>query len=596
MGNVNSWKASAESRRKAAEVRFWDAAESIHKGKLDFSKFVYNGALEPCTVTCFEHGDFITKPTYLVSGTGCPACGRIKTVTSAASRKLGMEGFISKARTVHGDTYEYPINQEYQGNKLKLNIICRKHGAFMQSPNKHLDGRGCQECGNDTKRANNAAASELTRSGLAHRLSAVNPYWEYDISTYRGIGKPMRSVCPDHGEFFSQPGNLLTGRGCPGCGEKKHKNSMFARRLTTEEWIDRAREKHGNRYCYDESVYISESEKVTVRCKIHGLFKTGNDHIYQSTNCPACSLHESKGERAVASFLSIFTPVITRDRTIIKPKELDIYLPEHKIAVEYCGEYWHSLKSDEQVREGRFKHYKKYMDCKEKGIRLITIYESEWINRGYQIRRLLRNAIGKSRGRLMARKCELKKVDSKDASEFYDRYHPQGGSGNGLHYGLFWKGKLVACMRFALGANDRGNAKERVWTLARYATRVTVSGAASRLFKAFLKDVQPPVVKSFSDNRYFEGAMYESLGFVLEGHVEADYVVWSPKIGLKPKPHYQRRALQKRLEDHGISETYNHETDLRTEAEMTFLMGAGRLYDCGKKRWIFSCREAMKDA
>jgi hypothetical protein len=588
MANVNSWKASAESRRKTAEARFWETVESIHKDKLDFSKFVYNGAIEPCTVTCPEHGDFITKPTYLVSGAGCPTCGRLKTITAASGRKLGMDGFVSKAREVHGDTYEYPIDQEYQGNKQKLNIVCRKHGPFSQNANKHLSGRGCPDCSNDLKRERNAVVSEITKQGLTARLSSINPHWEYDVSTYERLHKPMRCVCPDHGEFFAQPANLLNSSGCVECGKAKFQKHMLARRLTTEDWVARAREKHGDRYCYEETVYVSESEKVSVRCKVHGIFKTGNDHIYQATNCPACSVHESKGERAVASFISIFTPVITRDRTILKPKELDIYLPEHNLAIEYCGEYWHSLKNEEQVREGRLKHYQKYMDCKAKGIRLITIYESEWLDRGHQIRRLLRNAIGKSRGKLMARKCELRNVDSREAKDFYDRYHPQGGSGQGQHYGLYWKGKLVACMRFALGTNDRGNTKERVWTLARYATRITVSGAASRLFKAFLKDVQPPLVKSFSDNRYFDGAMYEALGFSLEAHVNADYVVWSPKLGLRPKSHYQRRELQKRLTDHGLSEVYDHETDPRTETEMTFLMGAGRLYDCGKKRWVYT--------
>lgn len=585
MANVNSWKASAESRRKTAESRFWEVAQSIHKD-LDFSKFVYGGALESCTVTCPEHGDFTTKPTYLVSGAGCPACGRLKTKKAAAGRKLGIDGFIAKAREVHGDTYEYPVDQEYEGNKGKLKIICHKHGPFMQKANNHLSGKGCYECSNDTKRSRSAAVSELTKLGLEDRLRASNDYWQYDTSTYVGLGKPMRCVCPDHGEFSSRPGNLLYGRGCPGCGEQKHKDHMLSRRLTTEEWIARAKEKHGDRYCYTESIYVSESEKVTVKCRVHGPFRTGGDHIYQSTNCPACSIHESKGERAVSQFLSIFASVVKRDRTILRPKEIDIYLPDHKLAVEYCGEYWHSVKTPEQERERKLKHYLKYIQCKEQGIRLLTIYESEWLDRGPQIRRLLRNAIGKSRGKLMARKCELKKVESSEASVFYNRYHPQGGSGNGIHYGLFWGDKLVACMRFAMGANDRGSAKERVWTLTRYATRVTVSGAASRLFKAFLLDVQPPVVKSFSDNRYFEGSMYESLGFSLDGHVAADYVVWSPKLGLRPKSHYQRRELQKRLADHGLSEIYDHETDPRTEAEMTFLMGAGRLYDCGKKRWV----------
>jgi hypothetical protein len=523
MSDESSWPkavvASVASRRRMAEDKFWRTIKSRHnqEDQLDFSGSVFTGAYNPITVVCAKHGEFTTKPHYLLKGSGCIFCGKERTANAVKTRRLGVEGFIARAREIHRDRYEYPLDQNYISNKDKVQIICKVHGVFTQKANGHLTGKGCVHCRNDTNAAKARNIMKQTKASILDRLKSKNKELTYDTSMYEGMHTPIRATCLVHGDFYPRPANLLKGTGCPACVGK-----------------------------------------------------------------------QSNGERAVASFLSIFTPVTTRDRTILKPKELDIYLPDHNIAIEYCGEYWHSLKNEEQVREGKFKHYQKYMDCKAKGIRLITIYESEWLERGNQIRRLLRNAIGKSRGKLMARKCELRKVEAREASTFYDRYHPQGGSGHGQHYGLYWKGKLVACMRFALGTNDRGNAKERVWTLARYATRITVSGAASRLFKAFLKDVQPPLVKSFSDNRYFDGGMYESLGFSLEAHVDADYVVWSPKIGLRPKPHYQRRAIQKRLIEHGLSETYNHETDPRTEAQMTFLMGAGRLYDCGKKRWVYT--------
>ena len=187
----------------------------------------------------------------------------------------------------------------------------------------------------------------------------------------------------------------------------------------------------------------------------------------------------------------------------------------------------------------------------------------------------------------MARKCELRKVAHQEASAFYDKYHPQGGAGTGEHYGLYWNSKLVACMRFVLGANDRGTASKRVWTLGRYATRITVAGGASRLFKAFLSEYQPSEVKSFSDNRYFAGGMYEQLGFEMEEEVAPDYQVWSVKLGLHPKSHYQRRALPQRVKDHGVQDTFDPKNDPRTERDMTYLLGARRIFDCGKKRWVW---------
>jgi hypothetical protein len=249
--------------------------------------------------------------------------------------------------------------------------------------------------------------------------------------------------------------------------------------------------------------------------------------------------------------------------------------------------YYHTHYTAEDELRDRHKTYDKYTACAAKGIRLITIYESEWQERRKQITRLLRNAIGATKGKLMARKCRLQTVEPAEAVAFFDRYHPQGGAGYGVHYGLYWRDKLVACMRFTFGINDRGNST-RQWTLARYATRINVVGGASRLFKAFLQDHQYPTVKSFSDNRYFSGAMYEQLGFTLEEDCKPDYQVWSPKIGLRPKAHYQRRHIPQRISEHKIDLEFDPSTDVRTEREMTYLMGCGRIYDCGKKRWVWT--------
>ena len=341
------------------------------------------------------------------------------------------------------------------------------------------------------------------------------------------------------------------------------------------------------------SGYTNANAPATFRCTLHALEIDALPHNTSrgANPCPRCNHMKSAGEQRVADYLSTFTKVVQRDRTLLKPKELDIYLPEHKLAVEYSGMFWHSHGDASAEKADKLKHFQKYQDCAAQGVRLLTIFESEWEESEPALRRLLRNAVGKGRGKLMARKCALKKVPTPEARVFYDRYHPQGGAGGGEHYGLYWKDKLVACMRFAFGNNDRGaSAKKPVWTLGRYATRVTVAGAASRLFKAFVDEHEPIEVKSFSDNRYFSGDMYARLGFTLEEEVVPDYQVWSPKKGTKPKPHYQRRALPKRLLEHGMDDAFNPATDQRTEAEMTYLMGCRRIYDCGKKKWLWTTK------
>lgn len=360
-------------------------------------------------------------------------------------------------------------------------------------------------------------------------------------------------------------------------------------KVSAEELRQRLLGVHAGNYAYVGG-YVNMNTRALFRCTKHALEIEAqpNNLLKGATPCPKCGVAKSKAEADIAAYLETFTEAMPRDRTILRPKELDIVLPAHKLAIEYSGVYWHSHFSEEAEREGRHDHYSKYTACADLGIRLLTIFESEWQERPHAIRRLLRNAIGKGRGKLMARKCELQKVSQQDAVAFFERYHPQGGPGYGEHYGLYWLGKLVACMRFTFGGNDRGpGAQNRTWTLSRFATRVTVAGGASRLFKAFVQEHMPVEVKSFSDNRYFSGGMYEKLGFVLDSESAPDYQVWSPKLGLRPKAHYQRRQLQKRLADHGMDDVFDAAEDPRTETEMTYLMGCGRIYDCGKKKWVW---------
>lgn len=495
--------------------------------RYDFSRAHYTHALKPITgIVCSEHGVFQQYSAQLrKDGAGCPTCGEEKRIRS---RRMPAEEFVSRATELHNGKYDYR-KTVYVNMTTKVTVICPIHGEFPISPIKHVHSlQGCPTCGANTR---------------GKRLDVVK-------------------------------------------AAKKTAQAKINKFATTFE--EQARFVHGDKYEYKKSVYLGAQEKIEIVCKIHGSFmQTPEHHIKRSHGCPACSHLLSKQEAEIARFLSKFTPVVQRNRAIIKPKELDIYLPEHKLAVEYCGMYWHSHDNLQDELDNRGKHRDKHIACEKQGIRLLTIYEAEWKQHRYAIQRLLRNALGKNKGNVMARKCEVHKVDPYIARVFFDRYHPQGGNGSGEHYGLYYKEKLVACMRFTFGANDRGVAANRVWTLSRYATRVTVSGGASKLLNAFVKEQAPYEIKSFSDNRYFSGKMYQQLGFKLEEETKPDYQVWSPKLGLLPKTKYQRRELPKRLLEHGISDTFDPAIDTRTEVEMTYQMGARRIYDCGKKRWVW---------
>lgn len=453
--------------------------------------------------------------------------------------------------------------------------------------------RKCKECAREDAAAAHTPKSDRkvqirdTLSFVAACQKTHGGAYDYSAAVWQGAKAPVEIICKAHGSFWQKSDNHKAGKGCPKCRDAR----TGLRCLTTkDQFVAKAQAFWGEAYSFEEAVYKGSHTKVVVICHEHSIrfTQTPTNLLSGKGGCPKCNHMASAPEEAVADLMALFTSVERRDRSLLKPYELDIVLPEKSLAIEYCGEYFHSSGDQESEVKMATKHIAKHKACAEKGIRLITVFESEWKNHNYAVRRLLRNAVGAGRGKVMARKCELRPVEHPEAVAFYDRYHPQGGAGYGAHYGLFWKGKLVACMRFTEGANDRGANKSRTWTLSRYATRVTVTGGASRLFKAFVEDKNPKTVKSFSDNRFFSGGVYEQLGFELVEDSAADYQVWHKKLGLKPKTHWQRREIQSRAKDLGIDLDFDHETDPRTERDMTYLLGGRRIYDCGKKKWVWT--------
>lgn len=472
-------------------------------------------------------------------------------------------------------------------------IVCRKHGRFQQyAAQLRKDGAGCPHCGAEQR----TQTRRMDPDEFLKRAAAVHgTAYSFAKTEYINMPTKVTVTCPTHGDFQIRPLKLVhAGQGCPQCGSlrkgptaQSHINTATTKRNRAQaQYVNRARKVHGVKYEYDVSDYSGMNGRIKIECPRHGWQGVpAGHHIYNGRGCPRCG-QKSAPEDALASFLSVFTAVEQRNRTLIGPKEVDIYLPDHKLAVEYCGMYWHSHGDKDDERKNKQRHAEKHHLCAEQGVRLLTIYETEWLERPQMVKRLLRNAIGRSRGKLMARKCELRKPTIQEARAFYEKYHPQGSTGTGDNFGLYHNDRLVACMRFTFGGNDRGHgARGRQWTLSRYATRLPVAGAASRLFKVFVKEHNPNEVKSFSDNRLFDGGMYEHLGFVLEADVPADYQVWSLKVGLRPKSHYQRRLIPARLQEYGVKDHFDPKHDPRTEAEITYAMGARRIYDCGKKRW-----------
>jgi hypothetical protein len=365
--------------------------------------------------------------------------------------------YVSKAKW--GDfvkSYDGPYDFSesiYAGMNHDVYFKCPNHGEMKMAAKYAMQGKQCVKCSYEARRGRNRfdTASAVARFTYVHGST-----YDYSKVTYNGQQKHVTIICKKHGEFQQKPEFHWTGSGCPQCFHEDRRGS--SQRDTLETFTEKTRNIFGDLFELSDVVYKNSQSDIDVLCTKHqSVCKTKPNWLLNGCNpCPQCNHMKSSGEDTVFSLMSTYTEAEQRNRTILKPKELGIYLPKHKLAIEYCGMFWHSYGSEDEARSKKNDHYNKYKACKDQGIRLITLYESEWLEHNYAVRRLLRNAVGKSKGKLMARKCELRRVSNAEARGFYDRYHPQGGAGNGEHYALFWKGKMVACMRFVLGPTTVG--------------------------------------------------------------------------------------------------------------------------------------------
>lgn len=207
---------------------FVDMAKSIHGNKYDYSQVVYKNTKTKVQIICPKHGLFEQIPEkHLREGCGCPRC--------VGNVKKNVDIFVEDAKRVHGDTYDYS-KVVYVNNKQPVEIVCREHGSFWQSPSNHLLGKGCSRCANNVR---------LTTDQFVEKSRAVHgDKYDYSDVVYQGNRVPVVIKCPIHGRFEQVPYVHLRGNGCPVCGME---NSHFHRDASKayEKAVQTFRKKYG---------------------------------------------------------------------------------------------------------------------------------------------------------------------------------------------------------------------------------------------------------------------------------------------------------------------------------------------------------------
>jgi hypothetical protein len=310
--------------------------------------------------------------------------------------------------------------------------------------------------------------------------------------------------------------------------------------------------------CTNRCEILTSTQGFTLHCKEH-------ENLRFSSNA----------ENEIYEFLiSIYDGKIEKNYRKFKNKEIDIYLPDLNIGIEFNGLYWHSEKYLSKTY-----HKDKQEFFNELGIKLITVWEDQWNFKRSIVQSILRSSIQKNSLKLDARKCTILPVSSKDKELFLDSNHIQGNCASRISLGLNHENELVSIMTFGrtrliLGSK---NSSKSSYELLRFCSKLdhTVRGAASKLFTHFINEFHPDSVLSYSNLDVNDGHVYEVLGFTCLGVTEPTYW-WSDNVH-----RYHRSAFMKhKLVKDGADPA-------KTETEIMHDKNYSRIWGCGNKKWLW---------
>jgi hypothetical protein len=522
---------------------------------------------------CKVHGVFKKSPNSILyaQDNACPTCG-IK--RGGGSHKFTPE-FALKELKVQYPNYQFPEFEEiYEDTGTKMKVICPIHGEFKKSTVQLRTGAGCPKCGiqefNDRRRG-------TTEEFIAKAKQIHGDTYDYSKTIYTGAVNLVSINCKVHGDFEQIASTHVSGAGCWQCGVKSRSGVYSPGFISYEEFIVRARAIHGDLYEYSNKDYNGIAGKVNITCKNHGEFKQmATDHTAGS-RCPACAGSLSQPQIDLKQYIEFlgFTAEMNY-RYGVGRKEIDIYIPEKKLGIEYDGVFWHSSK----FRPSNY-HTTKRKEVEQAGIELIQIFSDLWINNPETVKQLIANRLGISKPTAHARKTKIRKVDWQEAKPFLDKYHVQGCNVTGNGFGLYQDNELIALMMFSQRLSSRGvKADAGTFELYRYASSIRVQGGASKLLKYAIKELGIKKVISYSDPRLFTGKMYEALGFT--------NVSWSaPSYSYV----YHNDAVEKRYHKSGFrhdrlkekfGNTYNPNLTEKANCENHKYY---QIHDCGLLKW-----------
>lgn len=433
---------------------------------------------------------------------------------------------------------------------------------------------------------------EKIRQSIAERLKNGYEVWnkgrEWDEDTKQKISNAVKKYALENKEQLSDRAHkaiktkkekgvdLAFFRGRKHTSETKQKISLNSKQYWTKEKESIILKRISKLKSLNISIVNDPDEwYLLLECnKCNHRYIRPRNYFYDSycdnltnicpTSCPNNKRNRSRPELDLNKFLiENNINVLHNVKDVIWPFELDLYLPDHNLAIEYCGLYWHS----ELCGKTKNYHKDKMELCNSKGITLLTIFEDEWLQKPDIVKSRLLHKVNNTKKTIYARECIARRIENKTAKKFLTDNHIQGPGKALLSYGLIHNSQIVSVMTFIQSELTRQNE----WELNRFASLnyTNIPGAAGKLFKLFLFEYNPKTVTTYSDLRWNSGRMYELLGFKFDNK--------------NPPTHWYIKGQTRLHRSHYDSKTVYTKDILKNHLKE----GKNFIWDCGHNKWVW---------
>jgi hypothetical protein len=323
----------------------------------------------------------------------------------------------------------------------------------------------------------------------------------------------------------------------------------------------------------------SFQKKYPFQCKICNI--KFNDTLCSGhiPRCPKCNPNnKSICENDIFEYVQSILPneIINKNiKTIIPPLELDVYIPSKKLAIEFNGLYWHS---EIEGKKNKIYHLNKTNRCEKQGIRLIHIFEDEWVLNKEIVKNKIKHILGlNSENFIFARKCIINHINFNIGSNFIMENDIQQIHKSSINLGLFYINKLISVMSFK-------ELKNEYYILTNFCNinQNRVIGSASKLLSFFIKTHNPVKIISYIDKRWSnKNCFLNKMGFVYIKNTSPNYWYIINSSQRFSNFSFRKSQLSKKLDkfDSNLTEWENMKQN-----------GWDRIWDCGSLKYEWNSK------